>query len=402
MRLGTRRTLLALLSVLVVLLGVGPQVSASTAAPPEPKSQRVIVKLTAPPALSDAAGLRSRSAATRATAAAGVQRRLATVRAEHQNFRAALRRAGVHAWITADLTQVFNGVAMTVPSADLPRLRSSAGVAAVYPDATMHAAVDPDVSITGAPQVWETTDPSGRPDQGEGEVVAVVDTGIDYNHPDLGGGFGPGHKVVAGYDFVNNDPDPMDDNGHGTHVAGIIAGDPAEPGGREGEAPQATLTAYKVLDSSGNGLESTVIEGLQAAVSVDNPYRADVVNMSLGGPYQPNDPLDQASEQAIHDGVVVVAAAGNSGPGESTVGSPAEAPDVLAVGASVTGVDLPTITVTAPQNDPLRSAQRLGLSANPPRGRRGPGRGRRRQRAAVGLRRGRCRRQGGACRVQLV
>lgn len=368
MRPGTRRTLLALLCAPVVLLGVVRPVSASTAARTAPKSQRVIVKLTAPPALADAAGLRSRSAATRAITSAGVRRRLATVRAQHQNFRAALRRAGVHARITADLTQVFNGVAMTVSSADLPRLRSSAGVAAVYPDATMHAAVDPDVSITGAPQVWQTTDPSGRPNQGEGEVVAVVDTGIDYNHPDLGGGFGPGHKVVGGYDFVNNDPDPMDDNGHGTHVAGIMAGDPAEPGGREGEAPKATLTAYKVLDSSGSGLESTVIEGLQAAVSADNPYRADVVNMSLGGPYQPNDPLDQASEQAIHDGVVVVAAAGNSGPGESTVGSPAEAPDVLAVGASVTGVDLPTITVTAPQNDPLRSAQRLDLSANPPAG----------------------------------
>ena len=368
MRPGTRRTLLALLCAPVVLLGVVRPVSASTAAPVASKSQRVIVKLTAPPALADAAGLRSRSAATRAMTAAGVRRRLATVRAQHQNFRAALRRSGVHGRITADLTQVFNGVAMTVPSADLSRLRSTAGVAAVYPDATMHAAVDPDVSITGAPQVWQTTDPSGRQDQGEGEVVAVVDTGIDYNDPDLGGGFGPGYKVVAGYDFVNNSPNPMDDNGHGTHVAGIIAGNPAEPGGREGEAPQATLTAYKVLDSSGNGLESTVIEGLQAAVSADNPYRADVVNMSLGGPYQPNDPLDQASEQAIHDGVVVVAAAGNSGPGESTVGSPAEAPDVLAVGASITGVDLPTITVTAPQNDPLSDAQRLGLSANPPAG----------------------------------
>lgn len=368
MRPGTRRTLLALLCAPLLLLGVMPSVSASTAAPAAPKSQRVIVQLTAPPALTHAAGLRSRSAATRATAAAGVRRRLATVRAEHENFRTALRRAGVHARITADLTQVFNGVAMTVPSADLPRLRSSAGVTAVYPDTTMHAAADPDVSITGAPQVWQTTDPSGRPNQGEGEIVAVVDTGIDYNHPDLGGGFGPGHKVVAGYDFVNNNPNPMDDNGHGTHVAGIIAGDPAEPGGREGEAPKATLTAYKVLDSSGSGLESTVIEGLQAAVSADNPYRADVVNMSLGGPYQPNDPLDQASEQAIRDGVVVVAAAGNSGPGESTVGSPAEAPGVLAVGASITGVDLPTITVTAPVNDPLRSAQRLDLSANPPAG----------------------------------
>jgi subtilisin family serine protease len=286
---------------------------------------------------------------------------------QHATLRQALGNAGVPATVTADLSQAVNAVAVSVPTPDVARLRAMPGVAGVYPDSSMHASVDPDVSITNAPEVWLTTDPSGSPDQGAGETVAVVDTGIDYNHPDLGGGFGPGHKVVAGYDFVNNDADPMDDNGHGTHVAGIIAGDPTGPGGRTGEAPKAQLTAYKVLAASGTSPESTVLAGFDAAVSVDNPYRAAVVNMSLSGPTEPNDPLEQACEQAIADGVVVVAAAGNDGPGESTVGSPAEAPGVLAVGASATGVTVPTVTVTAPVQHAIRAA-RLGLSGNPPAG----------------------------------
>lgn len=282
--------------------------------------------------------------------------RAAALHTDHADF---ARHAGVK--ITHDFTQALNAVAVTTDPAGVARLRAMSGVAAVYPDRLMHASVDPDVSLINAPQVWQTHDSLGRNVQGEGETVAVVDTGIDYTHPDLGGGFGGGHKVVGGYDFVNNDPDPMDDNGHGTHVAGIIAGD----GIRTGVAPKASLTAYKVLDSSGNGLESTVLAGFDAAVSADNPHRADVVNMSLSGPSTVDDPLEQACEDAIHAGVVVVAAAGNDGPGESTVGSPAEAPDVLAVGASISGIDVPTMTVTSPVQHSL-AVQRLDLSANPP------------------------------------
>lgn len=362
----TARYLSCFVTVAVLLVPLAPATAAPGPAVTAPRSH-VIVQLSAAPALTGGRGLTSPNAATRAAAEQAARGRARTATAQHTQFHRALRSDGISATVTADLTQAVNAVAVTLPSADVARLRTMPGVAAVYQDSPMRASVDPDVSITNAPQVWQTTDPSGRPDQGAGETVAVVDTGIDYNHPDLGGGFGPGHKVVAGYDFVNNDPDPMDDNGHGTHVAGIIAGDPAGPGGRTGEAPKAQLTAYKVLAASGTSPESTVLEGFDAAVSVDNPYRADVVNMSLSGPAEPNDPLEQASEQAIADGIVVVVAAGNDGPGEGTVGSPAEAPGVLAVGASATGVALPTVTVTAPVNHAI-SASRLNLSANPPAG----------------------------------
>ena len=330
------RHAVAAVALLAPLIAVPAQ-----AAPTPQAASRVIVRFTGAPAI--AAGPQAHA-------------RAATLHTDHAAF---ARHAGVK--ITHDFTQALNAVAVTTDAAGVARLRAMPGVAAVYPDRPMHASVDPDVSLINAPQVWQTHDSLGRNVQGEGETVAVVDTGIDYTHPDLGGGFGAGHKVVGGYDFVDNDADPMDDNGHGTHVAGIIAGD----GVKVGVAPKASLTAYKVLDSSGNGLESTVLAGFDAAVSADNPHRADVVNMSLSGPSTVDDPLEQACEDAIHAGVVVVAAAGNDGPGESTVGSPAEAPDVLAVGASISGIDVPAITVTAPVHHSL-AVQRLGLSANPP------------------------------------
>jgi subtilisin family serine protease len=330
------RRAVAALALLTSLIAVPAQ-----AAPAPSGASRVIVQFTGAPAIAAGAQAHARAAA------------LST---DHAEF---ARRARVT--ITHDFTQALNAMAVTTDAAGVARLRAMPGVAAIYPDRSMHASVDPDVSLINAPQVWQTRDSLGRNVQGSGETVAVVDTGIDYTHPDLGSGFGAGRNVVGGYDFVNNDADPMDDNGHGTHVAGIIAGD----GTRTGVAPKASLTAYKVLDSSGNGFESTVIAGLDAAVSVDNPHRADVVNMSLTGPSTVDDPLEQASEDAIHAGVVVVAAAGNDGPGESTVGSPAEAPDVLAVGASISGIDVPTITVTSPVQHSL-AVQRLGLSANPP------------------------------------
>jgi subtilisin family serine protease len=103
-----------------------------------------------------------------------------------------------------------------------------------------HAFLDNSVSLINAPDIWQLRDSGGDNITGKGVLVAVIDTGIDYMHPDLGGGFGPGYKVVGGFDFANNDSDPMDDNGHGTLVAGIIAAN----GNLKGVAPDANLLAY--------------------------------------------------------------------------------------------------------------------------------------------------------------
>jgi subtilisin family serine protease len=183
----------------------------------------VIVQFAGTPALAGATGLTSPDTATRSQARAQVRRQAATVQATHATFRQRIADAGVRATVTRDFGEVLNAVAVTTASSDLARLRSMAGVAAVYPDQPVHITADADLSVINAPQVWQTSDTKGTPVKGTGQTIAVVDTGIDYNHPDLGGGLGRGHKVVAGYDFADNDPDPMDDNGHGTHVAGTTS-----------------------------------------------------------------------------------------------------------------------------------------------------------------------------------
>lgn len=233
-------------------------------------------------------------------------------------------------------TRVFHGAALTVPSRVFGELARIPGVRRVHLDARVTASIEHSVPEIGAPEVW-----SNYGTRGEGVIVAVIDTGIDYTHPALGGGFGPGFKVIGGHDFVNDDGDPTDDNGHGTHVAGIVA---ADGEGLTGVAPGAKLLAYKVLDAEGSGTDSDVIAAIEAAVDPDGngdtSDHAAVVNLSLGGKGGPDDAVSLAADAAVEAGVVVCAAAGNQyhsgfGPG---IGSPAAARRVLAVGASQGGV----------------------------------------------------------------
>lgn len=328
----------------------------ATAASPGP-DRRVIVELSGAPA---AAGQRLDAADS---SEIGAKRRsLATVQ---QGFLTRAGKAGVRSESVRRFTLLGNAVAMTVPQADLARLGALPGVVSVSPDLPVHAQTDVSVPLIGAPQVWERRAPDGTKARGAGVTVAILDSGVDYDHPDLGGGFGPGHKVVAGYDFVNHDDDPMDDNGHGTHVAGIIAGRAAKPGGITGVAPDASLTAYKVMDDYGSGYTSDIIAGLEAATDPANPYRADVVNMSLTGEGDGHDPLGLAATAAVRSGVVVVAAAGNAGPGPDSVGTPAAADGVIAVGASTSGVRLPTASLAGAKPQLLQTYRGF-VSANPP------------------------------------
>lgn len=145
-----------------------------------------------------------------------------------------------------------------------------------------------------------TTNPPTPPSQPV--KVAVVDTGVDYTHPDLTG------QVLAGYDFVDNDSDPMDANGHGTHVAGIIAATTDNGIGVAGVAGMvyARILPVRVLDAGGNGTSASVVNGIYWAV--DNG--ADIINLSLGSTsYDPAEELAIAYAQA--NDVLVVAAAGN-------------------------------------------------------------------------------------------
>ncbi|MFE7216141.1 S8 family serine peptidase [Streptomyces sp. NPDC057611] len=372
MRLSRRRTVVLTMAFAVALSGLAtegiPRAAAtdSAAATIESATERVLVRLDGGPAFQsvDQARIDTRGEVS-TSAVREVRERRAELRTAQTRFLTTVRDAGIEAVPRARLTGLVNGVALTVSSADRSRLAALSGVSAVLDDTRMRASTDTSVDLIGASKVWQRKDPSGTGVRGAGTTIAVVDTGVDYSHPDLGGGFGADHKVVGGHDFVNDDDDPMDDNGHGTHVAGIIAADGQRPDGVVGVAPEAQLTAYKVLGADGSGYTSDIIAGLEAAVDPGNPHRADVVNLSLGGPGDGTDPLGRAATAASKLGVVVVAAAGNSGPGAGTVSTPAVADGVLSVGASTSGLTLPTAHMVTPRRELLQT-YRAPYSANPP------------------------------------
>lgn len=352
-----RGTLLLATGLVGSLLTLVP--STGTAAPPPANHPRtpVIVELKGEAAIAAVPGA-PRNA--RASAVKAERVKLAT---KQRTFLASARESGVTPTSVRRFELLLNAVAMTVDARDVAKLRRMPGVKSVSP-AGISRAMDTDANdVVGNPAVWAQEDPSGIKATGEGVTVAVIDTGVDYTHPDLGGGFGAGHKVVGGWDFVNNDADPMDDNSHGTHVAGIVAGKPAAAGGVTGAAPDAELLAYKVLGANGSGDDTGIIAAIEAAVDPANPHRADIINMSLGNSAgTASDPLSRAASAAVDAGALVFASAGNSGPGYWTVGSPAAAPGVIAVGASTSGIRLPVLTVAG---DTLLS-YRGGRSANPP------------------------------------
>jgi minor extracellular serine protease Vpr len=159
---------------------------------------------------------------------------------------------------------------------------------------------------------------------GAGIKVAVIDTGVDYNHRDLFG-FGPSGKVIGGFDFIENDDSPLDTNGHGTEVAGIIAAD----GEIKGVAPHAKILAYRVSDTGNSVSSDLIVKAIHRAVEDD----ADIINISLGV-NRTNDRIEDAINYAVQKGVVVIAAAGNSGPDLKTIGSPGRDPHAITVGAT--------------------------------------------------------------------
>ena len=263
-----------------------------------------------------------------------VQTYAAQLAATRQQVLSQMSQQGIQVQVKHEFGYLFNGLALSAKMRDWQRLKQLPQVKAVEPDYQMQADLSDSVPLIGAPSVWAMTDAGGHAVTGRGVRVAIVDTGVDYAHPDLGGGLGSAYKVVGGYDFVNNDPDPMDDNGHGTHVAGIVAAN----GVLKGVAPDASLLAYKVLNDSGWGQTSAIIAGLERAADPDdNPATddgANVINMSLGGGGNPDSPLSQAVDNAVNHGIVVVVAAGNSGPSAETIGCPGVARNALTVAAS--------------------------------------------------------------------
>ena len=178
----------------------------------------------------------------------------------------------------------------------------------------------PGVSLIAARKMWSST-------TGEQSIVAVLDTGIDYTHPDLAG------NVIGGVSMVPGEKDYRDGNGHGTHVAGTIAAN----GKLLGVAPGAKLLAVKVLDKNGAGTYAGINQGIAWARKWQGPKgeKVNIINMSLGGPI-PNNSMHKEIILATQAGISVACAAGNSGDGNSNtpeLSFPAYYEECLAVGA---------------------------------------------------------------------
>ncbi|WP_176545160.1 S8 family serine peptidase [Bacillus sp. AFS041924] len=194
------------------------------------------------------------------------------------------------------------------------------GMKKLWLDKPVQVMLDKSVPQIGAPTAWA----AGY--DGTGEKVAVLDTGIDPNHPDVKNAILKTKSFIDGQDYV-------DKQGHGTHVASTIAGSGAASGGKyKGVAPGAKLLIGKVLSNEGTGPMSSVIGGMEWAVD----EKADVVSMSLGGsdPSDGTDPLSQAvNNLSSTSNTLFVIAAGNSGPAKGTVAAPGAAEKALTVGA---------------------------------------------------------------------
>ena len=160
--------------------------------------------------------------------------------------------------------------------------------------------------------------------KGNGIKVAIIDTGVDFNHPDLYG-WGPDGKVVGGYNFIQEGKPPLDTNGHGTQVAGIIAAD----GHLVGVAPKAKILAYKVSENGEAVSSDLIIKAIDKAIEDG----ADIINISLGV-NQTNEKIDNAVNKALEKGIFVVTAAGNDGPTPRTIGSPGRDFGSVTVGAT--------------------------------------------------------------------
>ena len=375
------------------------------------------------------------------TKEASIQKQI--VASDHRSFTKELTDNHIDAKIKREYSTIFNGVSLwNVSQEDIIKISGMQDVAKVYPLNTYKVLLSESLEMIGAPDAWKMQDESGRTITGKGVKIAIIDTGVDYTHGDLGSctaeeidgsalalhasdyslesshpylngtnhtwtitmpgysriavhfrnvsmedGFDvvyvrnasggivqeltgeqknlwtvsvPGDtiyvnfvsddsvddwgfsidgilngsndyssagcaKVVSGYDFVGEDNNPMDDYGHGTHCAGIAAGN----GVLKGVAPDAQILDYKVCDAGGSCAEDDIIAGIERAV-LDG---ADVISMSLGGEGDIADALSKSVDNAVDSGVVVAAAAGNSGPANASVECPGCARKAIAVGA---------------------------------------------------------------------
>ncbi|WP_233245540.1 S8 family peptidase [Salinibacterium hongtaonis] len=291
--------------------------------------------------------------------------------------------------VEATMQSAYNGVQATIPAAAVDAVAAIPGVIALHSARTYTVNNAVSVPFLGVPQVWQSTGYTG-----ENVKVAIIDTGIDYTHANFGGPgtveayetanaaetqpadpalFGPdAPRIKGGWDFVGDDynadddtsvpapdPNPLDCNGHGSHVAGTTGGNGVTEDGATyngpydestasqewkigpGVAPQVDLYALRVFGCAGS--TNVTVAAIDWAVAND----MDVINMSLGSSFgRADDPEAVASANAIGAGVVVVASAGNAGPSPYITGSPGSGEGVISVAAVDSTESFPGASVT--------------------------------------------------------
>jgi len=255
---------------------------------------------------------------------------------------AAVRANGGH--VTAEV-RIINAVVAKVPQSSLDRLAETPGVIRVTVDRPVQTAgsqVDVEFSkAIGAKEVWDTGN------LGEDITVAFLDSGVEPTFATLRRPpHGKGNRILAYYDVPSGKlygphrlrRSPRDPNGHGTHVAGIVGNSRYEQrdGEYRGVAPAANLVAVRVLDETGVGAYTDVIQGIDWVVQNKDKYNIRVLNISIYAPVHAPywaDPFNLATMAAWQAGIVVVACAGNAGPDPMSIGVPGNTPYIITVGA---------------------------------------------------------------------
>jgi subtilisin family serine protease len=345
----------------------------------------VVVELDDPSVIESFTNTREQATLAQATSAAQTQ--LAQIESNQLQMVSRLQSADPSMRVIYRVQRVYNGIAIQVDASKLPTLARLPGVKAIHPLTPKHLSHTSSVSLVGAPQVWAGMSNA----TGTGIKIGIIDTGIDYIHTNFGGSgltadytrnitnsitetpaLFPSVKVVGGYDFVGDnynagssvitntipvsDTDPMDCNGHGTHIAGTAAGLGVNSDGSTyagsynaaidfdafrigpGVAPAADLYALRVFgcDGSTNVTDQAIEWAVDPNQDGNFDDRLDVINMSLGSDYgSPFDTTTIASDRAADLGVIVVAASGNSGDTYYITGSPAVSGRTISVAGSV-------------------------------------------------------------------
>lgn len=219
-----------------------------------------------------------------------------------------------------------NGIRGYLTPGKIKQIKDHNAVDRIFHDRIVTAYLDIASNHIRATNVWKEHSVKGK-----NVSIAVIDTGV-HPHEDLK------DRIVAFKDLVNDREDTYDDNGHGTHCAGDAAGNGQLSNGQySGPAPEATIVSVKVLDEQGSGRLSTIIEGIEWCIDKKDELNIKVISLSLGATaYESfrDDPLAIAAQQAWHHGIVVCAAAGNSGPAPTTIGTPAIDPFIITVGSA--------------------------------------------------------------------